>query len=70
MSGTPSHMHAGRVGVANPAQLAGAGTAPGLLATARVGVVGPAVLASALHLLNGGASIPGASSSQAGRLDP
>jgi hypothetical protein len=70
MGGTPIQMHAGRVGVANPAQPLGAGTAPGLPVTARVGVVRLAVLVLALHVLNGGASIPSVSSSQAGRLDP
>jgi hypothetical protein len=70
MAGMPIHMHAGRVGVANPAQPLDAYTAFGLQVTAGVGTVGSAVVALALRVLNGGASILDAWSSRAGRLDP
>jgi hypothetical protein len=70
MAGMPIHMHAGRVGVANPAQLLDAYTASGLQVTAGVGAVGSALVALALRVLNGGASILDGSSSQAGTLDP
>jgi hypothetical protein len=69
MAGTPIHIHAGQVGIANPVLLFGVDTASGPEVTVGMSV-GSAVLALAPYVLSGAASILDASSSQAGRLDP
>jgi hypothetical protein len=66
MAGMPIHIAAGRVSVADRAQLLGVTTASGLRGRAGVGVVGAAVLALALYSLNGDALILDASSPESG----